>query len=710
MSWKFRNLRTAALMGASLLCLSVVMPATAQTEPKPTATNPTSAEPAQKSTATTAQIATAQGTGMTQIAAAVGEPERVLITGYLEQDLPQRLAQLGTRVDVVSATEIQNGGYVDVGQALSSLVPGLYIAQINGPFSYVDISLQGSRTSDVLWTVDGVRINNRLYAGTTPLDTLPASMIERIEILEGTQALFYGTQAIAGAINIVTKDFSQTPDGQLTVGADTNNGRHFDGYFRDSFGRHHIVVYGSSDKSDGYQVFPTEQFQPSQFDRERGYDVFTIGGKYAFDVNEDLRFTIGEQHTDAKLDFMYPQGAIFAFNERNEDILSAKIDYTPTQGVQFFIKGYYHWWYAHFTEFDNVLDDLGNITGEVDVIDDHDFWGFTDYGINAMAKFVPIAGVETYLGYDYQNYTGSDAVLFIEEKTEHVHAFFGEIATTPDLIQNVQLAAGFRYNAPNDAPRATVWNVSARWDISELFYLKGMAGTAFRLPTAEELFARDPPQNPNYFGNPDTKPERSTNVNVSVGGYLNDRTINWEIVGFYRDIDDLIDTTYDSDLDADVFGNVPGTVEVRGVMGIVNAAFNESLSGSFSYTWSQSHDEDGLQIRRVPEQLGKVAIDWHPMNTWFGMFASLNYVGPTFENLGGVRTEYGNYVVVDVGVRAYVDMERHHKISLNLFNVFDEQYATRLTRGFPDNGDPAYRVDTLGLPRTFQARYTYSFF
>src|SRR6185436_731950 len=148
-------------------------------------------------------------------------------------------------------------------------------------------------------------------------------------------------------------------------------------------------------------------------------------------------------------------------------------------------------------------------------------------------------------------------------------------------------------------------------------------------------------------------------VNVSVGGYLNGRTINWEIVGFYRDIDDLIDTIFDDVLEVDVFGNVPG----------------------------------------------KVAIDWHPMNTWFGMFASLNYVGPIFENLGGVRTEYGNYVVVDVGVRAYVDMERHHKISLNLFNVFDEQYATRLTRGFPDNGDPAYRVDTLGLPRTFQARY-----
>src|SRR5258705_6383083 len=155
---------------------------------------------------------------------AAGEIENVVITGFLEQDLPQRLAELGTRVDVVSAAEIKNGGYIDVGQALQSLVPGLYIAQKNGPFDYVDVSLQGSRTDDVLWTVDGVRINNRLYSGTTPIDTLPASMIERIEVLEGPQTLIYGTSAIAGMINVVTKSFSNTPDGQVSIGADTNSG------------------------------------------------------------------------------------------------------------------------------------------------------------------------------------------------------------------------------------------------------------------------------------------------------------------------------------------------------------------------------------------------------------------------------------------------------------------------------------------------------
>src|ERR1700689_3951437 len=131
----------------------------------------------------------------------------VVVTASLEEEIPQQLAAYGTHVDTVTAEQIQTGGFIDVAQALQALTPGIYIASANGPFDYVQVSLQGSRTEDVLWLVDGIRINNRLYAGTTPLDTIPASMNERIEVLDGGQALFYGTQAQAGAINIVTKSF-----------------------------------------------------------------------------------------------------------------------------------------------------------------------------------------------------------------------------------------------------------------------------------------------------------------------------------------------------------------------------------------------------------------------------------------------------------------------------------------------------------------------
>ena len=112
-------------------------------------------------------------------------------------------------MQTITAAQIQNGGYYDVAQALQALVPGLFLTPKAGPFDYVTASLQGSRTNEILWLVDGVRISNRLYNGTTPLDTIPAHMVERIEILEGGQGLFYGTQAVAGVINVVTKAFTE---------------------------------------------------------------------------------------------------------------------------------------------------------------------------------------------------------------------------------------------------------------------------------------------------------------------------------------------------------------------------------------------------------------------------------------------------------------------------------------------------------------------
>ena len=131
--------------------------------------------------------------------------DRVVIVGVtIEETLPQELERYGSDLEVVTSEEIRNNVYVDAQQALQMKVPGLFVATRGGPFSYMDISLQGSRTQDMLLLVDGVRINNRLYA-TTMSDTLPASMIERIEVLKGGQGLYYGTQSAAGVVNLVTR-------------------------------------------------------------------------------------------------------------------------------------------------------------------------------------------------------------------------------------------------------------------------------------------------------------------------------------------------------------------------------------------------------------------------------------------------------------------------------------------------------------------------
>jgi outer membrane cobalamin receptor len=292
-------------------------------------------------------IAASIGSAQAQIDSSLDE---VTVTAKrLEEEIPQQLAQYGTHLDVITAAQIKNGGYIDVASALEALAPALYISSKNGPFDYVQVSLQGSRTEDVLWLVDGIRINNRLYAGTTPLDTIPASMIERIEVLDGGQALFYGTQAVAGAVNIVTKAFTDTPSGAFSVGADTNNSKLFSGYFRDTVGSNHFVVYASRDQSPGIQPFPDADYQPSGTDRHRYYYLTTLGGKYAYDFTDHLTLSASYQHTEGKLDDAQPMLTALAYNRRDEDLVSSKLDYEPSDAFKVYVKDYIHYWRSPYT-------------------------------------------------------------------------------------------------------------------------------------------------------------------------------------------------------------------------------------------------------------------------------------------------------------------------------------------------------------------------
>jgi len=642
--------------------------------------------------------ANAQGGGVTQV-------EQVVITGRLEEELPTQLAKQGVRVDVVTAATIKNGQYVDIIQSLQSTVPGLYIAPKNGPFDYARISLQGSRTQDVLWLEDGVRINNRLYGGgTTPLDTLPASMVERIEIVEGPQALFYGTQSVAGAVNIITRDFSSHLDGAVTAGGDTNSSYHLDSYARGAVGPGRLVVYGSADQSKGFRPFPLEDFQPSATQRDRAYSMFGMGGKYQMDLSDQVRLTVSEQHNFGKLDYAQPESVAIAFNNRNEDILTGKLDVTASESLQFFVKGYYHWWRSNFTEFDNDPS-----TGTLVTIDDHDPWGYVDRGVNAMGRFLPMRGVNLYLGYDFQNYYGSDAVLVIDKHSESTHAVFGEIATTPELIHGLSLAAGVRYNAPSVGQSATVGVVTAKWDITDALYLKAMAGTAFRLPTAEELFANDPNDE---RGNPNLKPETSKNANVSLGGHVPGLpALHWEVIGFFRDVKNLIDyDTFDPATNQDVFGNVPGVVRVRGGQVAFDGALTDEISGSASYTYSSSKQDGGMQLSNIPVSLAKATLDYHPTTLPFGLTGSLNYVGDVYNNPAGLGpVNFGDYVVFNASARLFLDEARRQRIDIGLNNVFDKRYATAMGAGFSDATGDAYLVPSLGQPRTFTVRYTFGF-
>ncbi len=645
-------------------------------------------------------LCAASGSALAASPASDPDLDEVTVTSRLEETLPQELSRYGSRVETISADQVQRGGYNDITQTVQALTPGLYISPLSGPFDYVELSLQGSRSSEVLWLVDGIRLNNRLYSTTTPLDTIPAHMVERIEMLEGGEGLFYGTQSVAGTVNIVTKQFADSPDGQVEVGLDTNQGRHANGYFRTAIGEHRIVAYASKDKADGFQPFSDADYQPSGTDRKRGYDLANFGLKYAYDFGTTVRTSFGYQHTDATLDYVRPFGIAHASNDRNEDLLTGKVDIVAGDRLQLYVKGYYHDWDSLFSETDN--SGSANV-----VISDREFWGFKDYGANMLAKYSPGGALEYLAGWDYQHYSGQDQVFLIAPSVETVHAPFAQLRTTATWSQDVRLSLGARYNDPGKAKSSTVWSATGHWDISPNLFTRTSFGTGFRLPDAYELFVIDPCCEQ---GNPNLKPERSKYLNVSLGGRTgtDERGLGWELVGFFRDVNDLIDIVSGPG-GIDTLDNISGTTKVRGGELILSGRFVAGLSANASFSVTDARPAgSSLQQQEVPKTLAKLALSYAPGDGSLFAGATLLHTGDVYRRAAGSRINYGDYYVLDLNAGIRVGADRRHRLSLRLENALDEKYASRVRTGETDAGD-AYAFSFRGSPRTLHASYAYEF-
>jgi vitamin B12 transporter len=651
-------------------------------------------------------------TGVVAVSSAVSaqaqaqrELEEIIVTARsIEETLAVELADYGHDVEMFDADRINRAGYVDVSTALQFEVPGLFVSPGSGAFDYVDLSLQGSRTGDALWLIDGVRINNRIFNGTSP-DTLPAGMVERVEVLKGGESLFYGTQGVAGAINMVTRSFSDEPDGQLVLNADGNDGYSVSGHGRGAIDDHKFVVYGSKHDSEGYLQY--DVFQPSATDRKRGYEVENVGVKYGYDFSERVRFDLLYHHTDAVLDNNSAARTKRAYNNRDEDVASLRLALDVSDTLQVLLKGYLHDWDTTYANIQNRP-----ITGEeVVVYPPGTYWGFRDYGANALVRVAPNGPAEYHFGYDYQNYRARDDVFPIAGETETVNAAFAQIRSAEDTFERATIAAGIRYNRGTSGKNATVWNVSGRYDIGSRLYLQGMISTAFLLPSAEQLYYIGDPPGEDYVGNPDLEPEDSENINVTIGGTAGE-AFRWSFTAFARDIDNLIDIGCDDPAFPNCrYENVAGVVEVRGAEAIVSVAAGDSFDITASHTYTESRMQGStLQLARVPRAYTKLGLIYAPDGSRVSLSANLSRVGDTFQSVGAFgRRNMGEYTVLNAAARVALDADERHKLGFAVQNIGDEEYATRLLQAPRDEGGGNVLVQRLGVPRTLSVSYTVDF-
>ena len=521
-------------------------------------------------------------------------------------------------------------------------------------------------------------------------------------MLYGGQGIFYGTQSVAGVVNVVTKAFSDTPEGRVGLALDGNDGVHANIDYRVSSGAHQVVLYASQDQADGIQPYKDEDIQPSSTDRDRGYDVGMAGLKYAYDIGENSRLSLHYQHTDAELDFARANLNHETYNARDEDIVTLKYDLQATENIGLFIKAYSHTWDTEYTRIYNVLDDNGAITGYLRTVNDGSYWGYEDYGLTAMTRMETGGGFDFAAGYEHQRFSGSDEVLLIADKTESVDAFFGQIRTNESLLANTRIALGFRHNSPSGEGAVTVGNLSLHHDFGESLYLRGSAGTSFRLPDAWQLYGNDPCCT---LGNPDLEGEKSRNVNIGIGG-RGGSNVNWEVVAFQRAVDDLIGVV------GGMRVNTDRTVDFDGWE--VNVAFTLGPDWGASVNYVDTTAQaagSSEQVTDVPESTFKASLTYQPANSPFDFVVSLLSVGDLYDSVsGGIgRVEHGGYTVLDFGGAYRFGDDGRQRIGVRLENALAEEYASSLGRSFADADGSSYPYENLGTPRTFHVSYGYRF-
>lgn len=601
------------------------------------------------------------------------------------------LAQFGSRVEIVTREQIERAGpSADVARVLQMYVPGLFVAPKNGPFDYTAVSLLGGRADDTLILLDGVRLNNRLYGGIY-IDTLPATAIERIEILKGGQSLFFGTQAISGVINIVTRRArSHGWAGEASAGLDTFGGVNLEGrierVWEQGPGPVEFLAFASHNQSDGYRPYHRRDTTPTLTQDRRGYDLTTVGARIAQGFGTQARAELFYQYTAADLDFAYPADSRDTRNVRSHHILTASFEHAPSDALRYFVKGHLNRWDTDYTRINNLPG------GGADVINDADYWGFRDWGVQAQANAILPGAHELVLGLDSQWYRARDEVTEVHTNRARASGFYAQLRPVLAWAPRWQPAIGVRHEAIRGGGSATVWSLTSRYELDAGWALRGQLGTAFKLPTAYQLYSFED----GLLGNPGLAPERSRNAELGVDwqGGVAGRAARASATLFVRKVERLISVV------GGQYQNSGGAIDVRGIeaSGAIRLDRNWSTSADYMRTVSDTHN--GSRLTGVPAWMVRARVDFTSDDRrWGGEFAARHIAAIAWD----AARSYGRYTVFDASAYRHLDARGRHKLALLVENVFDRDYATSLI----SNGSRL--VAQRGRPLNAELRYTWRF-
>lgn len=565
---------------------------------------------------------------------------------------PTSISKLGSSVTVITSEEIEARQQTQVTDVLRS-VPGLNVVQTGPTGGTVSIFMRGNENRHTLVLVDGVEFRDAtLTGGNADLRNLTTDNIERIEVVRGPQSVLYGSDAIGGVINIITKKGEKKPTGHLSVEAGSYSSKR--GVAGGSFGNDLIStsITVSGTETDGLSV-ASEADGNSETDR---YENKSAGVKInvtpseILDLNFNLHLSASEQDSDG---FGYD-------NDGNAQNLIDNFDTLDTDETTGRLEGVFHF-----------LEDRWQMAvgGAYTCVDreiylqhggEYDFKGTirkfdmqNTFSVNGHNTIV--AGIET----EQERYEDN----LLKQRATNNAIYLQEQLSAG----NFAAAVGGRYDEHDAFGGETTWRVAPTYTISATgTQIKGSVGTGFKAPSLYQLYGPDIDYGAwGYYvvGNENLEPEESIGYDIGIEQALLDKQLVITLSWFWNDIDNLIDY---NDADNSVgYYNISG-VRTQGVESSISwypcDYFNIQLG--YTYTDIETSEE---QLYRRPFHKGSADLNFYPIKN---LQVNLNaiYVGERDDR----SEELDAYTLVNLAASYQV----HNNVTIfgRIENLLDEEY------------------------------------
>ena len=477
-----------------------------------------------------------------------------------------KMVDVPVNTTVISAEKIADRHYLDVVDALKD-VPGANVLDTGVGAYEKKVVLNGDER--VLVLVDGKRVNidmGTMSRASYDLNQMPdVNLIERIEVVKGHGGALYGSDAVGGVINIITKKMDHSY-GKVSMGFGSHQARDAKAMYTIKEGKTGVMVAASKYKQGYHEYKDAKTEANKRWPVASTYENEKVSVKLSQELSETSNLELGYDFSKFEGVRSYSTKAKSAsFSNKKTNDFYAKYDWTVNDKDQGFIQLY---------------------RNKYDYYNAGDMYE-TDTGFEAQQNITLSDNNRLVVGASYRKAKALNATSYTAEKTINNKAVF--VSDQWEFAPSWTLDAGVRYDKHSTAGSKTTWSAGLNKKFDENSHAYFNWGQVFKAPTLDDLYYYSVMEwgSSKYenYGNPNLKPEKGDTWTIGYGTKIADKT-SVNISYFQSKLEDAIDwdTTYSANGSVSIARNVDKQKK-NGMELSVGHELNDNWDLEASYTY-----------------------------------------------------------------------------------------------------------------------------